>query len=111
MARARLPRQANFRVVKHSPCFHFRSRDRSLPVPPRPRKEKRNHTKASELGRRIRELREDRGLTQKELAHRLRRADSTLSRWESEGNFMTEHLWDVAKALDTSVSDLFTKGK
>lgn len=75
-------------------------------MPPRPRK-KRPKTPASTLGKKIRALREGLDMTQKELAVRIKATTSTVSRMESEGNFMTEKLWSVAKALRTEVKELF----
>ena len=56
------------------------------------------------VGKRIAQLRKERGLTQRELAERLHITDGAVSKWERGANFPDLALLEpLANALDTSV--------
>jgi transcriptional regulator with XRE-family HTH domain len=74
-------------------------------------KTRRKHARLDEraaLGRRIRTLREERGLTQEALAERAGLQRPVVGYLErGERDFGVSHLWDLAEALDVPVADLF----
>lgn len=60
-------------------------------------------------GKTIKELREKRSITQKELAERINVSDKTISKWETgKGLPDIAIIEDLAKALGTSITELFT---
>ena len=62
---------------------------------------------AIETGKRIQQMRKDRGWTQKELAERLCITDKSVSKWERGLNFPDMAMMEpLAKALDTTVVEL-----
>jgi len=64
---------------------------------------------AEQIGKRILELRKEKGMTQKELADKLHVTDGAVSKWERGINFPDLSLMDtLAVALDTSVIQLLS---
>lgn len=62
----------------------------------------------SELGQKIRNMRQRRGLTQEELAEKVDISQRTLSGIETGENFVTAETLDrLAEALDTTFEELF----
>ena len=60
-------------------------------------------------GKTIKELREKRKITQKELAERISVSDKTISKWETEKGLPDiAIIEDLAKALGTSITELLT---
>jgi transcriptional regulator with XRE-family HTH domain len=73
----------------------------------RPRSKKKTPTFASELGARLKALREKRGLTQQQLGERLKAAPSRISRYESGGAVPeAETLVTLATVLEVSLDEL-----
>jgi len=62
--------------------------------------------RVEDLPNRIRVLRKRRGLTQVELARRLRRDKSTVAHWE-RGKSRPRRIEDVAAGLDMTVTEFF----
>lgn len=63
----------------------------------------------NEFGKRIVQLRKEKGFTQKELADKLNVSDKAVSRWETGKNYPDiETLQQLATALDVSVNDLLS---
>lgn len=60
-----------------------------------------------EMNEVIRRLREDRGLTQQNLANEISVDVSTINRWERTGKISSENLELLAKGLSTTVAELF----
>ena len=57
----------------------------------------------------IKELREKRKFTQKELADKIHVSDKTISKWETEKGLPdVAIIEDLAKALETSITELLT---
>lgn len=70
----------------------------------------RNNKKILLLGNRIRELRNEKGLTIEELAHRAGLTFSQLARIErGEINTSISHIFVIADALDMHINTLFEK--
>lgn len=62
------------------------------------------------LSKNLRELREKRGLTQKDLADKLALSDKTISKWEKERSIPDVFtLLKLAEILDCSLDDFFEK--
>ncbi len=62
------------------------------------------------LSKNLRELREKRGLTQKDLADKLALSDKTISKWEKERSIPDVFtLLKLAELLDCSLDDFFEK--
>ena len=55
----------------------------------------------------IRRLREDKGLTQQNIADDLNVQVGTVIRWEKDGNIKSEQLEKLAKLLGVTVADIF----
>ena len=63
----------------------------------------------NEFGKRIVQLRKEKGFTQKELADKLNVSDKAVSRWETGKNYPDiETLQRLATVLDVSVNDLLS---
>ena len=61
------------------------------------------------MGKRIKELRKEKNMTQKELAEKLHITDGAVSKWERGINFPDLSLIEcLARELDTSVIELFS---
>lgn len=59
-------------------------------------------------GKVIKELREKKGFTQKELAEKLKVSDKTISKWENERGLPdTGIIQELAESLQVSVAELF----
>ncbi len=59
------------------------------------------------LGKRVKYLRTDRGLTQVDLASRVNKDQQSIQRFEAGRiNPSYLYLWDIAKGLDITLSDL-----
>ena len=64
---------------------------------------------ARKIGQKIAELRRGAGLTQAELAERLRVSVERVPRIEREGNFTVHTIVMVANALDVTAAELWTE--
>jgi transcriptional regulator with XRE-family HTH domain len=56
----------------------------------------------------IRRLREDKGLTQQNIADELGVENGTVIRWEKGGNIKSENLERIAKVLGVTVTDIYS---
>ena len=63
--------------------------------------------KNMDWGEIIRRIREDKGLSQQNLADEVGVDKTTIIRWEKEGKVKTEHLQTIAKALKVELSELY----
>jgi len=65
-----------------------------------------------ELGKVIKKLRKEKGLTQKELAQKIGKSERLITYFErGVARVSLDTLYDIAKALDVSVSEIFLQSE